>query len=126
MTPEQKQAEKVGTQQDVKRRHRRAEKMEDAELLAVEADGLYLLNCHGPRERHREELAQTITKTAVAFRIGQKQKSLWAGDFNEEPNDMVTHTLEQFGVEVVDDEKPAASTGFSSKQKLLRLGGKNG
>ena len=61
--------------------------MEDVELLAVEADGLYLLNCYGPPDRYREELAQTI------IRVGQTQKSLWAGDFNEEPNDMVTHTL---------------------------------
>ena len=31
---------------------------------------------------------------------------------------MMSHTLEQLGVGTVDDEKPAASTGFSSNKRL--------
>ena len=38
------------------------------------------------------------------------------------PNDMVTHKLAQFGIEVVDDEKLAASTRFSSNKGLNFFG----
>ena len=51
-------------------------------MLAAEAGGLYFLNCCAIPSDTMEVLAEVIMKTAVALRMGQKQKSLWAGDFN--------------------------------------------
>ena len=92
--------------------------MEEAEKLAVDASVLLPLNCYVLPERHREELAQVITETAVALKIGQKQRSLWARDFNEEPGDMMSHTLEQFEAGTLDDDNPEASTRFSNNRRL--------
>ena len=62
---------------DVRQRDLLSDKMDDAETLPVEAGGFHLLKCYAPPERHRGELAQVITKTAVALRVGQKQSTLW-------------------------------------------------
>ena len=93
--------------QDAKQRHLRAEKMEHAELLAVEADGLYLLNGYKPP-----------SSTGTRSGLDRHRRVCGQETSTNKPDDMVTHTLEQFGMDVVDDEKPTASTRFSSNKRL--------